>query len=75
MGYDVIVFGEEERDITEDNRSEYESVGEWNEQEDEDKTADNRGNYVDGIEELEDDEVVGTPTDNDNKHDYEKNII
>ena len=32
LGHDAITFGEEEIDITEYNRSEDESVREWNEQ-------------------------------------------
>ena len=52
VGHDVIVFGEEERDITDDNISEDESVGECNEQDDEGKTEDTRDNTDGGIEEL-----------------------
>ena len=75
MGHDIIIFGEEEIDITEDNTSEDESVWEWNDQDYEDKTADTRDNAYDVIEELEDDKVVRTPTDNDVNYDNGQNII
>ena len=64
MGNDVIVFRKEEIYITEDNISEENSVREYNKQYDEYKTADPRDNSDGGIEDLEDDEVVRTPTDN-----------
>ena len=68
MGHDVIVFREKEIYITEYNRSEDESVGEWNDQDDEYETSDTRYNTYDGIEELEDDKVVVTLTNNDDDH-------
>ena len=68
MGHDVIVFGEKEIYITEYNRSEDESVGEWNDQDDEYETSDTRYNTYGGIEELEDDKVVATLTNNDDDH-------
>ena len=52
MGHDIIIFGEEEIDITEDNTSEDESVWEWNDQDYEDKTADTRDNADGSIEGL-----------------------
>ena len=44
VGHDVIVFGKEERDTTEDNRSEDASAGERNGQDDEVNTANTRDN-------------------------------
>ena len=49
MGHDIIVFGEKEIYITEYNRSEDESVGEWNDQDDEYETSYTRYNTYGGI--------------------------
>ena len=75
MGHDFIVFEEEGIYITKYNRSEDKWVVEWNEQDDEYDTAYTRDNADGGIEELEYDEVVGTPTNNYGNNNNGQNII
>ena len=75
MGLDVIVFGEEEIYTTEDNITEDESVKEWYGQDNEYETADTGYNADGGIAELEDDEVIGTLTNNNESHRGGKNTI
>ena len=56
------------KEISQKKISEDESVREWNEQDYEDNTVDTKDNADDGIEELEDNEVIRTTTDKNDDH-------
>ena len=72
LGRGVISLGQEKIDITKYSISEDESVREYNEEDDEDNKADTIDNSGGGIEELEDDKVIGTRTNNYEDHDNGK---